>query len=147
MLILGILPGSNEVKLHRVNHYLSPIITELELLWEGVNLNRTNECPNGKDIRAALIIASCDIPGAQKLCGHISALASCYRCEKRANNCNFGGIAKWITKRIWIDEGVLTEKDLQSIQKKMDEFKVPSDLGLIPGKIHCGEGFSNFTAD
>ncbi|GBC23995.2 hypothetical protein GLOIN_2v1786147 [Rhizophagus irregularis DAOM 181602=DAOM 197198] len=216
MLILGILPGPNEVKLHRVNHYLSPIITELESLWEGVILNRTYECPNGKDIRAALIIASCDIPGARKLCGHISALASCHRCEKRANNRNFGGmadmsdwfimkdpvehrqkalewrrcksnaererfvkengvrwseilrlpyfdpirfvvvdpmhclflgIAKWITKRIWIDEGVLTEKDLQSIQKKMDEFKVPSDLGRIPGKIHCGEGFSNFTAD
>ncbi|PKC57399.1 hypothetical protein RhiirA1_446205 [Rhizophagus irregularis] len=33
------------------------VITELESLWEGVNLNRTNECPNGKDIRAALIIA------------------------------------------------------------------------------------------
>ncbi|GBC42308.2 hypothetical protein PHYBLDRAFT_143961 [Rhizophagus irregularis DAOM 181602=DAOM 197198] len=164
----------------------------------GVILNRTYECPNGKNIRAALIIASCDIPGARKLCGHISALASCHRCEKRANNRNFGGmadmsdwfimkdpvehrqkalewrrcksnaererfvkengvrwseilrlpyfdpirfvvvdpmhclflgIAKWITKRIWIDEGVLTEKDLQSIQKKMDEFKVPSDLG------------------
>ncbi|GET66680.1 hypothetical protein RIR_jg18675.t4 [Rhizophagus irregularis DAOM 181602=DAOM 197198] len=56
-------------------------------------------------------------------------------------HCLFLGIAKWITKRIWIDEGVLTEKDLQSIQKKMDEFKVPSDLGQIPGKIHCGEGF------
>ena len=93
MLILGILPGPNEVKLHRVNHYLSPIITELESLWKGVNLNRTNECPNGKDIRAALIIASCDIPGARKLCGHISALASCHRCEKRANNRNFGGMA------------------------------------------------------
>ncbi|GBB89973.1 hypothetical protein RclHR1_16820005 [Rhizophagus clarus] len=50
VLILGILPGPDEVKLHKVNHYLSPIITELESLWEGVNLNRTNECPNGKDI-------------------------------------------------------------------------------------------------
>ncbi|EXX67735.1 hypothetical protein RirG_111740 [Rhizophagus irregularis DAOM 197198w] len=29
----------------------------------------------------------------------------------------------------------------------MDEFQIPSDLGRIPGKIHCGEGFSNFTAD
>ncbi|GET66679.1 hypothetical protein GLOIN_2v1786147 [Rhizophagus irregularis DAOM 181602=DAOM 197198] len=50
-------------------------------------------------------------------------------------HCLFLGIAKWITKRIWIDEGVLTEKDLQSIQKKMDEFKVPSDLGQIPGSL------------
>ena len=62
-------------------------------------------------------------------------------------HCLFLGIAKWITKRIWIDEDVLTEKALQSIQKKMSEFKLPSDLGRIPGKIHCGEGFSNFTAD
>src|SRR3954469_11687210 len=36
---------------------------------------------------------------------------------------------------------------LQSIQKKMNEVQILSDLGRIPGKIHCGEGFSNFTAD
>ena len=82
MLILGILPGSNEVGLHKINHYLSPIITDLESLWEGMALNRTHEHPNGKVIRAALIIASCDIPAARKLCGHVSALASCHRCEK-----------------------------------------------------------------
>src|SRR5579859_7733003 len=29
----------------------------------------------------------------------------------------------------------------------MDEFQVPSNLGRISGKIHCGEGFSNFTVD
>ncbi|GBB83296.1 hypothetical protein RclHR1_10010009 [Rhizophagus clarus] len=46
-----------------------------------------------------------------------------------------------------IDEDVLTEKALQSIQKKMSKFKLPSDLERIPGKIHCSEGFSNFTAD
>ena len=39
MLILGILPGPNEVSLHKINHYLSPIITELETLWEGITIN------------------------------------------------------------------------------------------------------------
>ncbi|GET53790.1 hypothetical protein GLOIN_2v1775288 [Rhizophagus irregularis DAOM 181602=DAOM 197198] len=29
----------------------------------------------------------------------------------------------------------------------MDEFKVPADLGQIPGKVDCGDGFSNFTSD
>ncbi|GBC01436.1 hypothetical protein RclHR1_41930001 [Rhizophagus clarus] len=77
------LDWADEVKLHKVNHYHSPIITELESLWEGANLNCTNECLNGKDIRTALIIASCDIPGARKLCGYISALALYHRCEKR----------------------------------------------------------------
>jgi hypothetical protein len=62
-------------------------------------------------------------------------------------HCLFLGIAKWIVKRIWIDEKILTQNNLQSIQKKMNEFQVPADLGRIPGKIYCGEGFSNFTAD
>src|SRR2546429_3151711 len=80
MLILGILPGPNEVSLHRINHYLSPIIMELKSLWEGMALNRTHEYPNSQVIRAALIIMSCDIPAARKLCGHVSALVSCHRC-------------------------------------------------------------------
>ena len=87
MLILGILPGPHEVGLHKINHYLSPVITELELLWGGMTLT------NGKEIRAALITASCDIPAAWKLCGHISALASCHHCKKKSNKQrNFDGI-------------------------------------------------------
>ena len=88
MLILAILPGPNEVSLHKINHYLSPVITELQLIWEKMTLNRTYECPNGKVIRAAVIITSCDIPAARKLCGHVSALVSCHRCEKKSNYVN-----------------------------------------------------------
>ena len=62
-------------------------------------------------------------------------------------HCLFLGIARWLVKRIWIDEGILTSNSLNKIQKKMNEFQIPSDLGQISGKIHSGEGFSNFTAD
>jgi hypothetical protein len=62
-------------------------------------------------------------------------------------HCLFLGIARWIVKRIWIEEGVLIPNSLKQIQKKMNEFQIPSDLGRIPGNIHAGEGFSNFTAD
>lgn len=220
LLTLGLLPGPSEVSLHKINHYLAPIVDELESLWAGISLSRTYECENGKMIRAALILVSCDIPAARKICGHVSALVSCHRCEKRANyenrqhnfagmedmgdwfiardpdqhrqnayawrrcnseasrkrfvkqagvrwsellrlpyfnpirstiidpmHCLFLGIARWIMKRIWIEEGILTSNSLSKIQKKMDEFQIPSDLGRIPGKIHAGEGFSNFTAD
>ena len=41
----------------------------------------------------------------------------------------------------------MTTNTLKMVQKKMDEFQIPSDLGQIPRKIHAGEGFSNFTAD
>ncbi len=62
-------------------------------------------------------------------------------------HCLFLGIARWIVKRIWIEEGILAPKTLKKIQKKMDEFQVPADLGRIPGKVDIGEYFSNFTAD
>ena len=38
MLILALLPGPNEVKLYKINHYLTPIIDELLEFWSGVNL-------------------------------------------------------------------------------------------------------------
>lgn len=84
-MILGLLPGPNEVSLHKINHYLAPIVDELELLWGGVTLNKTYESQEGKNIRAALILVSCDIPAARKICGHVLALVACHRCEKKAN--------------------------------------------------------------
>ncbi|RHZ81307.1 hypothetical protein Glove_122g28 [Diversispora epigaea] len=80
-----ILSDIYDVSLHKINHYLAPIVDELESLWNGIILNKTNNCPNGKKIRAALILVSCDVPAARKICGHISALVSCHRCEKKAN--------------------------------------------------------------
>jgi hypothetical protein len=62
-------------------------------------------------------------------------------------HCLFLGIAKWIVKRIWIDQGKLTTSVLNEVQRKMNQFSIPADIGRIPGKIYCGEGFSNFTAN
>ncbi|GBC51789.2 hypothetical protein GLOIN_2v1480991 [Rhizophagus irregularis DAOM 181602=DAOM 197198] len=90
------LPGPNEVSLHKINHHLAPIVNELTSLWEGIILNRTYEHQLGKKIRAALIIVSCDIPAARKICRHVSALVSCHRCQKKANyenhQYNFAGM-------------------------------------------------------
>src|ERR1044071_4294968 len=85
LLIISILPGPNKVSLHKINHYLVPMVDELESLWSGMTLNRTYKYREGRQIRAALILVSCDIPAARKICGHILALAACYRCEKREN--------------------------------------------------------------
>jgi len=43
ILILGILPGPNEANLHKINHYLSPIVDELISLWQGTKLDSTAE--------------------------------------------------------------------------------------------------------
>ena len=62
-------------------------------------------------------------------------------------HCLFLGIAKWIVKRIWVNENVLTSDSLKNIQRKMNQVQVLADLDRIPRKIDCGEGFFNFTAD
>lgn len=56
----------------------------------------------------------------------------------------FLGTAKHVIE-IWKEQGVLTDKDMKSIQEKIDDFEVPSDLGRIPNKIQSG--FASFTAD
>ena len=106
LLTLGLLPGPSEVSLHKINHYLAPIVDELKSLWDGVTLNRTYEHPEGRNIHAALILVSCDVPVARKICGHISALVSCHRCDKKANyenrQHNFAGMEnfdKWFFSR------------------------------------------------
>ena len=62
MLINGILPGLNEPSLHKINHYLNPIVNDLDSFWHGITLNLTAECPEGKPIWTALILVSCDVP-------------------------------------------------------------------------------------
>ena len=85
MLILALLPGPNEVKLHKINHYLIPIIDELLEFWSGINLPLSKDHLEGKKIWLAVICCANDILVTRKLCGHILAKATCYRCHKRAN--------------------------------------------------------------
>ena len=51
-------------------------------------LNLTTEFLREKTICAALILVSCDVLAAQKLCRHISALVACHCYEKKANYVN-----------------------------------------------------------
>jgi len=106
MLILALLPGPDEVKLHKINHYLAPIVGELLEFWSGFDLPPSENHPEGKKIRLAVICYANDIPAARKLCGHISALAGCHRCYKRANivgrKLNYGGfddMSEWFQDR------------------------------------------------
>ena len=55
-------------------------------LWDGYDLPISSKFSNGKKIRVAVICCSNDIPAAQKLCGHISAIAAYHRRHKWANS-------------------------------------------------------------
>jgi len=59
----------------------------------------------------------------------------------------FLGIAHWIVKRLWIDGGKISKEQLEIMQIRANNIKMPADLGRVPNKIATGEGFSGFTAD
>ena len=99
------IPGPGEPKLHKLNHYLAPIIDQFIELWKGIDIS-TNET-SSKHIQAAIICCTRDIPVARKLYGFISARAACHLCEKVANfddrnQSNFGefdDMSQWFVKR------------------------------------------------
>ena len=55
MLILALLLGPNKVKLHKINHYLVPIVDELLEFWSGVDLPPSKDHPEGKKNRLASV--------------------------------------------------------------------------------------------
>ena len=224
IIYLGFLPGPKEVGLERINHYLAPIVDEFLELWKGWKVPKTYQCPDGLNIKVALIVGSSDTPATRKLFGHGSAVMKCHRCEKRSTysadykkthyggmqnydnwvtnlsdpslhrqyahewlqcnskssrdahfkehgvrwsellrlpymdpirfavvdpmHCLFLGVAKWIIRSIFINQGKLNMEHLRVAQSRMDHIELPSDIGRIPPKIAIGsDGFSNLTAD
>jgi hypothetical protein len=118
ILILAVIPGPNEPKLHAINNYLYPIINQLNQLWNGYNII-TNEYNNGRFVRGAIIGCSSDVPATRKLCGFISARMACYRCHKSANivnnQPNFGRFDDF--------EDWFVERDINIIREKASEWK------------------------
>src|SRR2546430_17389421 len=47
----------------------------------------------------------------------------------------FLGIAHWIVKRLWIDNEKITKVDLELMEKRVKQIKVPADIKRIPYKI------------
>jgi hypothetical protein len=63
-------------------------------------------------------------------------------------HCLFLGVAKWIIKSIFVNQGKLSMEQLRVAQNRMDYIELPSDIGRIPPKVAIGkDGFSNLTAD
>ncbi len=46
--------------------------------------------------------------------------------------------------QVWIQTGIVTAKDLQVLEARVEKIKCPADVGRLPSKI--GSGFSGFTA-
>ncbi|OAD70543.1 hypothetical protein PHYBLDRAFT_102129, partial [Phycomyces blakesleeanus NRRL 1555(-)] len=82
VVFVGLMPGPKEAKTSEINHYLRPLVAELNQLYGGVVMP-TVQCPSGALVRAALLLVACDIPAARKTCGFTSHSSTC-----ACNKCN-----------------------------------------------------------
>ncbi|OAD81295.1 hypothetical protein PHYBLDRAFT_102175, partial [Phycomyces blakesleeanus NRRL 1555(-)] len=82
VVLVGLMPGPKEAKTSEINHYLHPLVAELNQLYGGVVMP-TIQCPSGALVRAALLLVACDIPAACKTCGFTSHSSTC-----ACNKCN-----------------------------------------------------------
>ena len=82
IIVSGIMPGPKEPGVEEINHYLEPLVDDLENLWNGGFTHPIN----GKhiDIMAAVLMLSMDIPAGRKIAGFLSYCAKlgCSKCLK-----------------------------------------------------------------
>lgn len=79
VVVVGIIPGPHEPKLH-INSFLEPLVDELMELWQGVIMKSSQGMP--VLVKAALLCVACDIPASRKVSGFVGpqAIQGCSKC-------------------------------------------------------------------
>jgi hypothetical protein len=100
MYLAGIIPGPFEPCGTDLNHYLAPLVDDLEESWKkGVHYSCTARHPNGRTIRMAIACCVCDLPGARKT----AALASsnCHHDYCSLCDCSGKGTLGRVDREAW----------------------------------------------
>jgi hypothetical protein len=100
MYLPGIIPGPFEPCGTDLNHYLVPLVDDLEESWKkGVHYSRTALHPNGRTVRTAIACCICDLPGARKT----AALASskCHHHYCSLCDCTGKGTLGRVDRHLW----------------------------------------------
>lgn len=127
LFLAGIAPGPKEPSLEQSNHILSPVVTQLQSLWDdGIFLNQTPKHPNGRHVRAALLVVIADLPALRGALGFASHNATnfcsfCFLTMKEINNLN---PSSW-TKRTSPHHRKLAFacRDAEDSQKRLNVFE------------------------
>lgn len=125
MFLLGVIPGPKEPTLEEINHYIRPIIDQLEIGWKhGFRISQTADAPeHGENVEVAVILSVNDLPAARKvaaMAGHGShfycTACDCYDKDTMYNT----DIEKWGNRDVsalrrqaeaWRDASTLKERN------------------------------------
>ena len=86
MYVAGIIPGPHSPKETQLNHYLQPLIDDLEISWcRGVKYSRTASYSEGCMTCSAIAVAAMDLPAARTAAqlAHPTAHICCMVCTCR----------------------------------------------------------------
>ncbi|KAF8592802.1 hypothetical protein K439DRAFT_1643569 [Ramaria rubella] len=79
--ISGIINGPGEPHLTDLNHYMRPLVDDMELSWDrGVHFSKTAMFPTGHMIRSAIAAVVCSLPAARKA-AQLSSHCSHFYCS------------------------------------------------------------------
>ena len=207
VILVGLIPGPKEPS-HTINSYISPLVSELLELWNGVIIP-VGEGQQEK-VFCAIVGIGCDLPAGRKLCGFLSHSANlgCSRCFKEFSRgfgssdysgfdrstwniqtnmehrqrvarivksanlteqrrlesqlgCRYSsllqlpyfdpikmltidpmhnlflGTAKYIMRKVWIENSYLDPNKLSVIEERLSQFCLPSGVtfGRLPGSM------------
>lgn len=123
--LLGVIPGPREPSLEELNHYIRPIVDQLETGWKhGFHISQTADAPeHGEDVEVAIVLSVNDLPAARKvaaMAGHgahfYCTICSCYGTTTMYNT----DIEKWDVRSVsalrqqaeaWRDATTLKERN------------------------------------
>ncbi|KAF8574710.1 hypothetical protein K439DRAFT_1649726 [Ramaria rubella] len=81
MYIAGIINSPGEPHLTDLNHYMQPLVDDMELSWDrGVHFSKTAMFPTGRMTRSAIAAVVCDLPAARKA-AQLSSHSSHFYCS------------------------------------------------------------------
>ena len=79
MFLVGVIPGPKEPSLDQMNHFLEPLVGDLQEFWvPGVWYSSTPRYSNGRLVRCALVPLICDLKAARQVAGHASHSAALF---------------------------------------------------------------------
>ncbi|OAD71046.1 hypothetical protein PHYBLDRAFT_148265 [Phycomyces blakesleeanus NRRL 1555(-)] len=171
VVLVGLMPGSKEAKTSEINHYLRPLVTELNQLYGSVVMS-TVQCLSGALVHAALLLVACNIPAAYSNAVDYSGFVfSEWVPHTDAENCRDAELWRMASKlhdliyfnlvectvidpmhnlylgtakRImekWRSSGLITDAHLAEMQLDADKLVLPEDYMPLGTKIGCGFPF------